>query len=605
MGCSAVKVQASIRFLVLVVALTVAAVRPALADEGWVINSFEARIEVARDGTLQISETVLANFGGLSKHGIFRDIPVVYEFDDKLNRVYDLNVRSVTDGDGRALKHEISREGSYLRVKIGDPDVTISGAQTYRLTYTVRHALNGFADHDELYWNVNGQWPVKTERTLATVTLPGDGIRQVTCYQGSQGSRETCRFESTARSANFASTRALPESQQLTIVVAMAKGLVPEPQPKLERQPRELGEFLEANPVTIGGALLVLVASLGALAWAWWRFGRDRRYTTIYYLTDNPNEETHPLFASDPIVIEYEPPENLRPGQLGLILDESADTLDVTATTVDLAVRGYLSIREVKDEGLLGGLFNKRDWELTRTGKDDGDLLSYERTVLRGTFASGSRVRLSQLKNKFYTHLKDAKRQLYGDAMERHWFIMRPDRARALWAAVGIGVVVVGIAAAALLGGFWGVGLIAVPLAPAGLLLLAMAHWMPKRTARGREVLRRTLGFRQYVATAERDRQRFNEATNLFAEYLPYAIVFHCVDKWARAFRDLDVAAATQTWYTGSYPFVATQFSRDLQDFSSAVSSAVVGTPGGSGGSGFGSGGGAGGGGGGGGGGSW
>jgi len=117
--------------------------------------------------------------------------------------------------------------------------------------------------------------------------------------------------------------------------------------------------------------------------------------------------------------------------------------------------------------------------------------------------------------------------------------------------------------------------------------------------------LRRTLGFRQYVATAEKDRQRFNEATNLFAEYLPYAIVFRCVDKWARAFEGLDVTAATQNWYTGSSLFVATQFSRDLQDFSTAVSSTVVSTPGGSGGSGFGGGGGAGGGGGGGGGGSW
>ncbi|MBI4316961.1 MAG: DUF2207 domain-containing protein [Chloroflexi bacterium] len=599
------KGQLAIRFLIIIVAVTIAAARPALADEGWVIDSFEARIEVTQDGTLQITESIAADFGGLSKHGIFRDIPVVYEFGDKLNRVYDLEVRSVTDGGGRSLKHEISREGSYLRVKIGDPNVTISGAQTYRITYAVRHALNGFADHDELYWNVNGQWPVRTERTSATVTVPGDGIREVTCYQGRQGSREACRFESAAHSATFSSTRALPEGQQLTVVVAMAKGLVPEPQPKLERQPRELEEFFEASPVTIGGGLVVLVASLVLLASTWWRFGRDRRYTTIYYLTDNPNEETRPLFAGDPIVIEYEPPEKLRPGQLGLILDESADTLDVTATAVDLAVRGYVIIREVKDEGYLGGMFGKRDWEMTRTAKGDADLLDYERTMLRGLFASGSPVMLSQLKNKFYTYLKDAKQELYRDAMKRRWFIMRPDLARVLWFAVAIVVMAVGVAGASFLGLYLGAGLIAAPLAPAGLLLVALARWMPKRTARGREVMRRALGFRQYVATAETSRHRLNEATNLFAEYLPYAIVFRCVDKWARAFQGLDVSATTQTWYTGGSPVMATQFSRDLQDFSSAVSSTVVSTPGGSGGSGFGGGGGAGGGGGGGGGGSW
>src|SRR3972149_8535101 len=145
MGRSAMKVEVSI-LLGIILALAVAGARPALADEGWAIPSFEAHIEVTPDGALQISETVFANFGGLSKHGIFRDIPVVYALGDKLNRVYDLDVRSVTDGGGRSLQYEVSREGSYLHVKIGDPNVTVSGAQTYRITYSVRHALNGFAD---------------------------------------------------------------------------------------------------------------------------------------------------------------------------------------------------------------------------------------------------------------------------------------------------------------------------------------------------------------------------------------------------------------------------------------------------------------------------
>ena len=59
------------------------------------VNRFEARIEVAPGGMLRTRETILVDFRGLSKHGIFRDIPVVYDCGDKLNRAYDLNVRSV------------------------------------------------------------------------------------------------------------------------------------------------------------------------------------------------------------------------------------------------------------------------------------------------------------------------------------------------------------------------------------------------------------------------------------------------------------------------------------------------------------------------------
>lgn len=578
---------------------------PALADEGWVVNSFQANVHIASDGALRIQENVLVDFDGQSKHGIYRDIPVVYDYGDNLNRVYDLTVTSVTDANGRPWRYEVSQEGSYLRIKIGDANVTVSGAQTYKIAYTVRGALNGFPDHDELYWNVNGQWPVRTLRTEATVTLPADGVRQVACYQGSQGSRESCQSSSTASSATFATTRALPEGEQLTVVVGFAKGLVPEPKPRLENQPRDFPEFFTATPFTLGGGLFVFVVTVGAVVWAWWRWGRDRHYRTLYYLTDNPSEETRPLRESDPIVIEYSPPDDLRPGEVGLILDESADNLDATATAIDLAVRGYLRIAEVQSDSLLGHLFSKRDWELTRTEKDDAGLLAYERTVLAGLFSRGSPVRLSELKNKFYTYLNDAKGQLYEDGMKRHWFVVRPDRARILWVAVGAVVVVLGVGAVALLGLFFGAGLVALPLIPAGLLLLVFSPSMPKRTAGGSEALRRTLGFRQYVATAETDRQRFNEASNLFSEYLPYAIVFRCVDKWASAFRDVDTVAATRGWYAGSGTFAAMQFSRDMQDFSTTVSRTVASTPGSSGSSGFGGGGFSGGGGGGGGGGSW
>ena len=122
-------------------------------------------------------------------------------------------------------------------------------------------------------------------------------------------------------------------------------------------------------------------------------------------------------------------------------------------------------------------------------------------------------------------------------------------------------------------------------------------------------MLRRSLGFRQYLATAEQDRLKFAEQANIFATYLPFAMVFGCVDKWARALQDIDMQAATQGWYTGYSPFNAVLFSGNMMSFSNQLSSVIVSTPpstgGGSGSSGFGGGGFSGGGGGGGGGGSW
>ena len=106
------------------------------------------------------------------------------------------------------------------------------------------------------------------------------------------------------------------------------------------------------------------------------------------------------------------------------------------------------------------------------------------------------------------------------------------------------------------------------------------------------------------MVVAETDRQRFAEEACLFERYLPFAIVFHCTEKWARAFEGIALQPAADGWYVSNNSFMPVVFAHNLDGFSSAISSAIASTPGGSGGSGF-SGGSSGGGVGGGGGGSW
>jgi hypothetical protein len=58
----------------------------------------------------------------------------------------------------------------------------------------------------------------------------------------------------------------------------------------------------------------------------------------------------------------------MRPGQMGTLLDEQANTLDVSATIVDLAVRGFLMIQEIPKEGWFG----KPDWTLIKLEESEG-----------------------------------------------------------------------------------------------------------------------------------------------------------------------------------------------------------------------------------------
>ena len=426
------------------------------------------------------------------------------------------------------------------------------------------------------------------------------------CFQGRPGSNEHCQAQLTPDGATFTATRSLAEGEQLTVVAGLRKGAVAQPVLLLIARPRGIFQVFERTPVFIGLSLAGFAAAFGGVGLLWWMLGRDRRYTSIHYLSQNPQEQRAPLFRSDPVVVEFEPPESMRPGQMGLLFDEHADTLDVTATIVDLAVRGYLTITELPPTGLLAW-FGKTDYQLDRLKSADAGLLEYERIVFDGLFDSGSasRRKLSDLRESFYTDLAKAKKALYADAVERGWFPRNPNAVRTAWRFVAAAVALAGVGLTIYLGGRWGAGLVGLPVVVAGMLLSVVSGAMPRRTAKGREARRRALGFARYIRTAEQHQQAFAERANIFTSYLPYAIAMKCVERWARAFKDIDLGPATAGWYAGSGShFDAGSFSSNITSFSSSVSSAIASTPGGSGDSGF-SGGSSGAGGGGGGGGSW
>ncbi|HMJ38666.1 MAG TPA: DUF2207 domain-containing protein [Verrucomicrobiae bacterium] len=568
------------------------------ADEGWVITSFHSDITVSTDSTLTVTEDIRVDFGSLQKHGIFRTIPLRYRYDDSNDRYYLLEVKSVTDGS-KALIHSETIDHDYDVIKIGDPARLVSGANRYVISYTVRGAMNSFADHDELFWNVDGAlWPVAKRSVSSTVSLPARAFQKAACYQGPTGSRESCTFAINGQAVTFSSTRQLGSGEQMSVVTALNQGVVDVPPPLLEARNRQFPkDAFDINPLTVGLSLLIAIGGIGLVARNWWIHGRDRAYLTQYYLTNDPRERTNPLFHRDPLVVEFGSPQNMRPAELGLILDERADTKDVTATIVDLAVRGYMTITEVP---------NQKDWTFTwKPGGDAAALLPYEKTLLDGLFAGGRQIKLSDLKGTFAPTLRNAERQIYTDAVTRKLFTTRPDTARATWGCLGLGLVMAGIAVTALLGVKFGWGLVGAAILLTGIVLSISVPFMPQRTATGRELLQRTLGFRLYMTTAEKYRQQFAEKAQIFTQLLPFAIVFGCVTQWAKAFEGIDTSA-TNNWYAGSAPFQAALLANSLQSMNASISSAITYTPPSSGSSsGFGGGGFSGGGGGGGGGGSW
>jgi hypothetical protein len=93
---------------------------------------------------------------------------------------------------------------------------------------------------------------------------------------------------------------------------------------------------------------------------------------------------------------EFEPPEGIRPGQLGTLIDEQANLLDVTATIIDLAVRASSSSRRCRARATSTSRLPPH-----RPRQEPRRAAPYEVVLMDSLFETGSVVELSDLKYKF------------------------------------------------------------------------------------------------------------------------------------------------------------------------------------------------------------
>src|SRR5205814_10070230 len=120
---------------------------PAFAQVGERIRSYRVDIAIRPDGTISVDETIDYDFGDTSHHGIERDIPYRFYYDQVYDRVEPIEDVSVTASAGTPDKVKTSKSGGTYVIRIGDPNRTITGLHEYRIHYVVRGALNAFRDH--------------------------------------------------------------------------------------------------------------------------------------------------------------------------------------------------------------------------------------------------------------------------------------------------------------------------------------------------------------------------------------------------------------------------------------------------------------------------
>ena len=534
------------------------------AGRTLVIERFEATIAVAADGTLVVEETIVPRFTG-SWNGIYRTIPVEYRNPQGLNYTLRLDVESVTDGAGTALRYESRRERQYRKLKIWVPGA-VDATRTVKLRYTVANGLRFFDEHDELYWNVTGdEWEAPIESASAVVRLPEgvSGVRGL-AFTGPYGSTTQAPVSVEPQGVRVA-TGNLGFREGLTVVAGWSPGVVRRP----TAVEKAAGTIYSNLPLAIPPLVFF------GMLWLWRTRGRD------------------PELA--PVAARYEPPEHMTPAELGTLVDGKPDMRDITATIVDLAVRGYVHISETADERFFG-LFSSKDYQFTLRmprGEWKG-LKAHEEDLLVALFGADTEVRLSDLKNKFYKKLPGLRDELYGMLVSRGFYTRRPDRVRSLY-------VIAGAVGGGLLAAASGTLMTRLGMQPAagiaagilsGVIVMLFGWFMPSRTARGTRELEKVLGFQEFLSRVEGDRlERVVKTPELFERFLPYAMALGVEERWASAFEGL--FTQPPQWYSGTagvHTFSPSHFTGSLGRMSTQAAAVMASAPRSSGGSGFGGG---------------
>lgn len=572
-----------------------------------VIKSFDSDIIVnLKENSAVISESIVYDFEGNSRHGIFRIIPE----DFRPKGSFDTNkitFISVADESGNPYIFNDESDFSEAKIRIGDANKLISDVHTYVIKYRVDNIVGFFDNNDEFYWNVTGnKWEVPIESASVNVTFKdiGFNLSEVDHYSycGAYGESNDCGIYEVSnggislKAENWSPTL----GYGMTIDLEFPKGYAVKP---------SLSEFIFNN----------ILKSIIPILLAVWIFRSMRKNWFAY----------RRFMKKRPLTVEYSPDFSIM--KTSFLHDFYFVSRDMSAMIVWFAIHGYIKIHHsekgIKDIYSFELLVKPYDEnselikKLTpkeRSFLDDLDNLSlssfktkvkpyvYVENNLIGNDSRVVKTVFSEFKNLFNETVEDLSKEgfiekkkypviSYGQS-----FISRPLRVFFAGLVPLFFVIGFSIALSALFGIYLAISVVVCYL----ILLAALiaTPYIPPFTENGFEAHRKVKGLYWYIDQAEDDRMNVLnkdvKTPELYEKLLPYAMVFNLEKKWTKTFEDVLVQP---NWFESDANFSAFHFINTMDTIgNSSVASGFRSAGGSSGGGGF-----SGGGGGGGGGGSW
>jgi hypothetical protein len=521
------------------------------------ITAYAAEATLTGDGVLKVTESLDLTAGGDSFR---RTLTTRVRSSADEDRTYEVrNVSATVNGrPAENFENKSIENGREIGLKV-------SGQAKVVYSYEVDNVVADSIEGREVSWPIVQGYSTSIPKAEVTANLPF--ATWVTCFAGRTGSSMPCTSSQLAESAALQiSQNGVPAGGRLTFLAGLSGQATVQPNAEFKTR-WSLGRAFTVDSSTLGlSGLLLALGLLGAAA-LWFLRGRDAGKT-------GPGAPERPVLDG-PDGPQFAAPDGIRPGQVGTVVDETADVVDITATLLDLAVRNYLTIVELPRESHFG----KLDWELRRLNAGGPELLPYEKALLDAVFADGETVQVSALGHALRPRLGLVREQLYADVVTQGWFSSRPDAVRNRWTTAGLVLLGAGVVLTIVLAIVTKYGLVGFAVMLAGVALALVGQVAPARTARGAAVLGRVAGLQRYLADENSSDLPQSHRLEFASRCLPYAAVLGLTEKWAlevAATDDDDDPDAGIGWYSGPENWHLSDIGESVTNFVNAFGGSLA-----------------------------
>ncbi|WP_185975613.1 DUF2207 family protein [Tessaracoccus rhinocerotis] len=555
------RVQRLLSVLCLVVLATFLGATAAHA-EGPIADTYEFDGQLGPDGILKATETI--TFGDAAPDRLTQRLALRAPIDDTRSFVYEITGVQATIG-GAAADAEVTEDGDYLVVAL---DTSDAGNQPITISYEVSGATRsdqGATGELTIFsWRALQGLSVEVAEVSGTIRV-GAVVELIDCLAGPPGAVVKCElYAAGTHDAPLPTFKSFERGigEQVTITVGVAGSAVAATD--VVHEDWSLNRAFAITPLTILTALGALLLGALALYLLHRRTGVDASHDGEFA----PVATFRPVGDGESV---FEIHDGVRPGHVGTVADERVDPVDVTATLLDLAVRGHLLITELPHDqhGLL-------DWKLSRTETGGDELAAFETQILDAIAPIGGETLVSTLPATLSPVIGNIQSALYDDVVQRGWFESRPDSTRNNWRRIGIIGVVAAAVAAGLLIVFTQFGFLGLVLVLLALALLWVADRMPRRTKKGAKLVSGLGALSSLLTTHPTDNMPSGRELPEISRLLPYAVVLGGKGRWLEAMvradddatpdpTDISWYHAPETWHLRDLPASLTQFIHTVQ----------------------------------------